>query len=69
MLLIWHNFRLYGRPPPDFPQYITGSSNVAYIDTTLLDHQHLLTNLRTTLQRTRQRMTDQANNHRQDKEF
>ncbi|KAL4587069.1 hypothetical protein LXL04_011719 [Taraxacum kok-saghyz] len=60
---------LYGRPPPSFPHYTMGSSKVASIDSSLGDHQRLITQLKETLQRTRQRMTDQANKHRRDKAF
>ncbi|GJZ33313.1 ty3-gypsy retrotransposon protein [Tanacetum coccineum] len=60
---------LYGRPPPTIPHYTLGSSQVASIDSTLLEHQHLLALLKDTLAKTRQRMTDQANKHWLDKEF
>nr|GEX51401.1 Ty3/gypsy retrotransposon protein [Tanacetum cinerariifolium] len=60
---------LYGRPPPTIPHYTLGSSQVASIDSTLLEHQRLLALLKDTLAKTRQRMTDQANKHRLDKEF
>nr|GEV99242.1 Ty3/gypsy retrotransposon protein [Tanacetum cinerariifolium] len=60
---------LYGRPPPSIPHYTLGSSQVASIDTTLMEHQRLISLLKETLQRTRQRMTEQANKHRMEKEF
>nr|KAJ0205923.1 hypothetical protein LSAT_V11C500259630 [Lactuca sativa] len=60
---------LYGRPPPAFPHYTMGSSKVESIDSTLTMHQQLISQLKDTLQQTRQRMTDQANKHRPDKEF
>ncbi|GKB30446.1 ty3-gypsy retrotransposon protein [Tanacetum coccineum] len=60
---------LYGRPPPTIPHYTLGSSQVVSIDSTLLEHQRLLALLKDTLAKTRQRMTDQANKHRLDKEF
>ncbi|KAL4592717.1 hypothetical protein LXL04_005720 [Taraxacum kok-saghyz] len=52
-----------------FPHYAVGTSKVASIDASLAEHQRLLADLKYTLQRTRQRMTAQANKHRRDKEF
>ncbi|GKE69763.1 ty3-gypsy retrotransposon protein, partial [Tanacetum coccineum] len=60
---------LYGRPPPSIPHYTLGSSQVASIDITLIEHQRLISLLKENLRRTRQRMTDQANKHRIEKEF
>nr|GEU33567.1 reverse transcriptase [Tanacetum cinerariifolium] len=60
---------LYGRPPPSIPHYTLGSSQVASIDTTLMEHQRLVSLLKVTLQRTCQRMSEQANKHRMAKEF
>lgn len=60
---------LYGRLPPVFPHYTSGSSKVASINATLGDHQQLISHLKVTLECTRQRMTYQANKHRQEKEF
>nr|GFD41501.1 Ty3/gypsy retrotransposon protein [Tanacetum cinerariifolium] len=45
---------LYGRPPPSIPHYTLGSSQVASIDTTLMEHQRLISLLKETLKRTRQ---------------
>nr|GEY31547.1 Ty3/gypsy retrotransposon protein [Tanacetum cinerariifolium] len=60
---------LYGREPPSLPQYTLGSSQVASIDATLVEHQRVITLLKNTLAKTRQRMTDKANKHRIDKDF
>nr|GFB09589.1 Ty3/gypsy retrotransposon protein [Tanacetum cinerariifolium] len=60
---------LYGHPPPSIPHYTLGSSQVASIDSTLMEHQRLISLLKETLKRTRQRMTEQANKHRMEKEF
>ncbi|GKC55762.1 ty3-gypsy retrotransposon protein [Tanacetum coccineum] len=60
---------LYGRPPSSIPHYTLGSSQGASIDTTLMEHQRLVSLLKVILQRTRQRMTEQDNNHRMKKEF
>lgn len=54
---------LYNRLPPVFPHYTIGTSKVASIDTTLGNHQQLITHLKLTLKHTRQRITDQANKH------
>lgn len=55
---------LYGKLPPIFPHYTMGSLKMASIDTTLRDHQKLISHLKITLERTRQRMKDQANKDR-----
>ncbi|GJV33354.1 ty3-gypsy retrotransposon protein [Tanacetum coccineum] len=60
---------LYGRPPPSLPRYTLGSSQVASIDATLMEHERVISLLKDTLTKTRQRMTDQANKHRVDKDF
>nr|GEY60117.1 Ty3/gypsy retrotransposon protein [Tanacetum cinerariifolium] len=60
---------LYGRPPPSLPRYTLGSSQVASIDATLVEHERVISLLKDTLIKTRQRMTDQANKHRVDKDF
>ncbi|KAL4581445.1 hypothetical protein LXL04_017660 [Taraxacum kok-saghyz] len=60
---------LYGRPVPTILHYTSGSSKVASIDTSLLELQRLRQLLKDTLTRTRQRMTDNANRKRIDKEF
>nr|GEV35895.1 transposon Ty3-G Gag-Pol polyprotein [Tanacetum cinerariifolium] len=60
---------LYGRPPPSISHYTLGSSHVASIDMTLIEHQRLISLLKENLKRIRQRMTDQANKHRIKKEF
>nr|GEV97815.1 Ty3/gypsy retrotransposon protein [Tanacetum cinerariifolium] len=59
----------YLRPPPFIPHYTLGSSQVASIDMALIEHQRLISLLKENLKRTRQRMTDQANKHRIEKEF
>ncbi|KAJ9564492.1 hypothetical protein OSB04_000458 [Centaurea solstitialis] len=60
---------LYGRPPPTVPSYVLGSSSIASIDSTLANHQQLLSQLKKTLAITRQRMVDQANRKRSDISF
>lgn len=60
---------LYGREPPSIPHYTLGSSQVASIDSTLEEHHRVISLLKETLRKTRQRMTDQANKHRLEKEF
>nr|GEW51010.1 reverse transcriptase [Tanacetum cinerariifolium] len=60
---------LYGRPPPSLPHYTLGSSHVASIDATLMEHERVIALHKDTLSKTRQRMTDQANKHRVDKDF
>ncbi|GJS54525.1 ty3-gypsy retrotransposon protein [Tanacetum coccineum] len=60
---------LYGRPPPSLPRYTLGSSQVASIDDTLVEHERVISLLKDTLIKTRQRMTEQANKHRVDKDF
>ncbi|KAJ0857239.1 putative nucleotidyltransferase, Ribonuclease H [Helianthus annuus] len=60
---------LYGRPPPSLPHYTLDKNRATTIEETLLEHQRVLDLLKSTLQITRQRMADQANKHRQDKEF
>lgn len=55
---------LYGRPPPSFPHYTLGSSQVASIVATLVEHERVIALLKDTLIKTSQRMTDQANEHR-----
>ncbi|KAL4582981.1 hypothetical protein LXL04_007545 [Taraxacum kok-saghyz] len=60
---------LYGRHPPSIPSYTAGSSPIESIDSTLEAHKSLITTLKQTLERTRQRMSDQANKHRTDKSF
>lgn len=54
---------LYGRPPPNLPSYLAGSSTVASIDDTLLTHTRLLEQLKETLSASQQRMTSNANKH------
>nr|GEW87804.1 reverse transcriptase [Tanacetum cinerariifolium] len=60
---------LYGRELPSLPQYTLGSSQVASIDATLVEHQRVITLLKNTFAKTGQRMTDKANKHRIDKDF
>ncbi|GKD53162.1 ty3-gypsy retrotransposon protein [Tanacetum coccineum] len=60
---------LYGHPPPSLPHYTLGSSKVASIDATLVKHERVIALPKDTLTKTRQRMTDQANKHRVDKDF
>ncbi|XP_022020335.1 uncharacterized protein LOC110920430 [Helianthus annuus] len=60
---------LYGRPPPSLPHYTLDANRSTTINETLLEHQRIVDLLKSTLQITRQRMADQANKHRQDKEF
>nr|GEU99669.1 reverse transcriptase [Tanacetum cinerariifolium] len=56
---------LYGHPPPSLPHYTLGSSQVASIDATLVEHERVIALLKDTLSKIRQRMTDQANKHRE----
>ncbi|KAD4584729.1 hypothetical protein E3N88_22330 [Mikania micrantha] len=60
---------LYGRPPPSLPHYMLKATRSATIDDTLREHERILDLLKSTLQITWQRMTEQANKHRQEKEF
>ncbi|GJZ35222.1 ty3-gypsy retrotransposon protein [Tanacetum coccineum] len=59
----------YGHPPPSLPHYTLGSSQVASIDATLVEHECVIALLKDTLTKTRQRMTGQANKHRVNKDF
>lgn len=60
---------LYGWPPHALPQYTFGSSNIASIDNTLIEHQKIIAMLMETIRKTHQRMIDQANKHHLDNEF
>ncbi|KAL4558020.1 hypothetical protein LXL04_036216 [Taraxacum kok-saghyz] len=60
---------LYGRLVPTIHHYAIGNSPVASIDTTLAEDQRLCQLLKSTISRTRQRMTDVANRKGLDKTF
>ncbi|KAJ1389210.1 Peptidase S10, serine carboxypeptidase, partial [Sesbania bispinosa] len=60
---------LYGRSPPGIPDYVPGSSTIGSLDATLQKRTQIMSALRENLKRSRQRMVEQANKHRQDRTF
>ncbi|KAL6566284.1 hypothetical protein OROGR_001899 [Orobanche gracilis] len=60
---------LFGRKPTNTPEYITGSSNNAAIDTTLSTRNEILQKIRESMHISQQIMTAQANKHRLDVQF
>ena len=60
---------VYGREATSIHEYSPGTTNTASIEETLLEHQHILKLLKTSLTRAREKMTKQANKKCQHKEF
>ncbi|KAL4583246.1 hypothetical protein LXL04_007814 [Taraxacum kok-saghyz] len=60
---------LYGWDASTIHDYQPGTILTASLDTTLIEHQHIIDTLKTNLEQTRTRMTKQANKKRQDKQF
>ncbi|XP_076899521.1 uncharacterized protein LOC143553403 [Bidens hawaiensis] len=60
---------LYGRLPPSIPQLPLAESDSSNLSTALATHQSIVSLIKQTLLKTRQRMADQANKHRQDMKF
>ena len=59
----------FGRKPPSFPQYLTGTSTVATMDELLSQREAMFTLLRRKLQKAQARMKEIADGHRRDHEF
>ena len=59
----------FGRKPPSFPQYLTGTSTVAAVDDLLSQREETFNLLRRKLQKAQTRMKDIADGHRRDHEF
>jgi hypothetical protein len=60
---------LYGRTPPNLVHYEPGSSKIDSLDDLLTQKTLVLKTLKEYLTRARNRMTIQANRHRQDRQF
>ncbi|KAL4583040.1 hypothetical protein LXL04_007604 [Taraxacum kok-saghyz] len=60
---------VYGREATSIHEYSPGTTNTASIEETLLEHQRIITLLKASLTRAREKMTTQANKKRQHKEF
>ncbi|KAK9684756.1 hypothetical protein RND81_10G229800 [Saponaria officinalis] len=60
---------LYGQPPPLHLPYLPGESKVDSVDRTLLDREEALQLIRMNLARAQNRMKQQANKRRSDREF
>ena len=59
----------FGRKPPSFPQYLTGTSTVAAVDELLSQREDMFALLRQKLQKAQARMKEIADGHRRDHEF
>ncbi|XP_050378359.1 uncharacterized protein LOC126795591 [Argentina anserina] len=60
---------LYGKPPPSVTRYLPGSTSIQEIDMALRTHDQLLSSLKQHLKLARNRMKQQADKKRRDKEF
>lgn len=60
---------LYGWPPPTVTTYVPGTSKIADLDELLTQRTHILQLLKDNLTRAHNRMVQQANTKRTDKEF
>ncbi|GJT91559.1 reverse transcriptase [Tanacetum coccineum] len=60
---------MYGRDATTIHEYQPGTNPTASIDAALLEHQRLITILKVALEKTRDRMTKQANKSRMEKQF
>ncbi|CAM8999772.1 unnamed protein product [Rhodiola kirilowii] len=60
---------VYGRTPPDLLDHVQGATPLHTVDTLLDKRTTLLRQLRTNMERAQNRMRQQANSHRKDKEF
>nr|GMD14747.1 reverse transcriptase [Ipomoea batatas] len=60
---------VYGRPSPPLVGYTTDETPIEALDKALLNRETLLAQLKMNLQRAQERMPEQTNRHRRDKEF
>ena len=60
---------LYGRPPPSVHRYEYGSTTVAQVEGSLLEHDDMLQVLKDNLVLAQNRMKTNADRHRCDQEF
>nr|GFB98907.1 reverse transcriptase [Tanacetum cinerariifolium] len=60
---------VYGREATTIHDYSPGTNKTASIDATLVEHQRLISVLKEALEHTRQRMTEQANKKRMEKQI
>ncbi|XP_076913637.1 uncharacterized protein LOC143572330 [Bidens hawaiensis] len=60
---------VYGRDAASTHDYSPGSNKIASIDSSLVEHQRLLSSLKKSIDEAKARMVKQANKHRLEKEF
>jgi len=60
---------MYGRKPPSFPQYITGTSRIDAVDELLTQREEVFAFLRKKLSKAQNRMKETADKSRRDQKF
>ena len=60
---------VYGRPAPSFIKYNLYPNDPSEVQQLLMDKDDILQKLKANLEKSQNRMKNQANKHRQDKEF
>lgn len=60
---------VYGRPPPTLPSYIPGMTNVDAVEKQLMERDHVLKELKVSLQEVQSRMKKVYDQHHREREF